>query len=85
MVPAGNMATRLSPVNHTAKTIHHHHHYHHHHHCLIIELEEKPYFFQSLWSNEMDIEAIEIFQNNHLRGTDQKICSFWQAKALLKN
>ena len=26
MVPAGNKAKRLSPVNHTTKTIHHHHH-----------------------------------------------------------
>ena len=24
MVPAGNKAKRLSPVNHTTKTIHHH-------------------------------------------------------------
>ena len=84
MVPVGNMATRLSSVKHAAKTIHHHHYYHHHY-CLIIELEEKPYFFQSLWSNEMDIETIEIFQNNHLGRTDQKSCSFWQAKALSKN
>ena len=32
MVPAGYNAKRLSPVNHTTKTIHHHHHHHHHHH-----------------------------------------------------
>ena len=33
-VPPGNKAKRLSPVNHSAKTIHqyHHHHHHHHHH-----------------------------------------------------
>ena len=39
---------------------------------LIIELEEKPYCFPSLWSNKMDIETIEVFQNNHRGGTDQK-------------
>ena len=27
MVPAGNMAKRLSSVNHTTKTIHHHYHF----------------------------------------------------------
>ena len=34
MVPAGNKAKSLSPVNHTTKTIHHHHHHHHHHHQI---------------------------------------------------
>ena len=30
MVPAGNKAKCLLPVNHTTKTIHYHHHHHHH-------------------------------------------------------
>ena len=29
-----------------------------------------------LWSDDMDIEAIEVFQNSHFEGTDQKCCSF---------
>ena len=39
----------------------------------------------SLWSDEMDIKAIDIFQNTHLGGTDQKSCSFWPAEALAIN
>ena len=31
-VPPGNKAKRLSPVNHSAKTIHQYHHHHHYHH-----------------------------------------------------
>ena len=38
MVPAGNKTKRISPVNHTKKTILHHHHHHHHHH---IDYNEK--------------------------------------------
>ena len=40
---------------------------------LIIEAEEKPYW--SFVSDDMDVETIEIFQNNHLGGTEQKSCS----------
>ena len=29
-----------------------------------------------LWSDDMDIEGIEVFQNCHLGGTDEKSCSF---------
>ena len=32
VIRGGNKAKRLSPINHSAKTIHHHHHHHHHHH-----------------------------------------------------
>ena len=28
----------------------------------------------SLWSDDMDIETIEFFQNIHFGGTDQKGC-----------
>ena len=28
-------------------------------------------FLSSVWSDDMDIEVIEVFQNNHLGGTDQ--------------
>ena len=37
-----------------------------------------------LWSDDMDIETIEVFQNSHFGGTDQKSCSFWPARALEK-
>ena len=30
----------------------------------------------SLWPDDIDIEAIEVFQNSHLEGTDLKSCSF---------
>ena len=30
----------------------------------------------SLWSDDMDIETTEAFQNSHLGATDQKSCSF---------
>ena len=36
MVPAENMAKRVSPVDHTTKAIHHHHHHHHHHHITVL-------------------------------------------------
>ena len=42
---------------------------------LIIELQEKPYCFPSLWSDEMDIETIEVFQNNHLGVSEGKALS----------
>ena len=50
---------------------------------LIIEAEEEPYW--SFVSDDMDVETIEIFQNNHLGGTEQKSCSVWPAEALAKN
>ena len=50
---------------------------------LIIEAEEKPSW--SFVSDDMDVETIEIFQNNHLGGTDQKGSSVWPAEALSKN
>ena len=43
---------------------------------MITEVEEKSFVLPSLWSDDMDIETIETdFQNSHLGGTDQKICS----------
>ena len=30
------------------------------------------YFFSSLWSDDMDIDTIEVFENSHLGCTDQK-------------
>ena len=33
----------------------------------------------------MDIEAVEVFQNSHVGGTEQKSCSFWSAEALAIN
>ena len=36
---------------------------------LITELEEKLYRTSSLWSDDMDIETIDVFENNHLGGT----------------
>ena len=36
---------------------------------LITELEEKLYRASSLWSDDMDIETIDVFENNHLGGT----------------
>ena len=34
----------------------------------------------SLWSDDMDIEIIEVFHNSHLRGTDNKSRSFDQLR-----
>ena len=31
----------------------------------------------------MDIEILEVFQNSHLGGTDQKSSSFWSAETLV--
>ena len=49
---------------------------------LLADIERHPFskcldpvlliFLSSPWSDDMDIEVIEIFQNNHLGGTDQK-------------
>ena len=39
MVLAGNMAKRLSSVNHATKAIHHHHHHHHHHQKLYAQID----------------------------------------------
>ena len=41
---------------------------------LINEVEEKPYP-PSLWSDDMDIETIEVFRYSQLEGTDQRSCS----------
>ena len=43
---------------------------------LIIELEEKPYGTSSLWSEDMDIETVEVFGNSNLEGTEQRSCLF---------
>ena len=42
---------------------------------LIIEVEKKN-FLSSLWPDDMDLDTIEVLQNSHLGGTDQKSCSF---------
>ena len=43
---------------------------------LIIQVEEKPYCSSVSWSDDMDIKAIEVFQNSNLGGTDQKTLHF---------
>ena len=48
-------------------------------------MQEKEMAFLFLWSDDMDVETIEVFQNSHLGGTDQKSCSFWPAEAVTKN
>ena len=40
---------------------------------LIIEVEEKLYGSSISWSDDMDIETIQVFQNSNLGGTDQKL------------
>ena len=40
---------------------------------MIIEVEEKLYGSSMSWSDDMDIETIQVFQNNNLGGTDQKL------------
>ena len=42
---------------------------------LIIEMIEiymvlRPF----LWSDDMDIQSLEVFRNSQLKGTDQKSC-----------
>ena len=37
-----------------------------------------------LSSDDMDIETREVFQNNHLGGTDQKVVNFDQLRHLRK-
>ena len=54
MVPAGNKAKRLSPVNHTTKTIHYHLHHHHNSTFSI-------FFFQSCLT--IFVEIIALIQN----------------------
>ena len=43
---------------------------------LIIELEKNHSELPPLWSDDMDIETLEVFGNSHLGGTDQRSCSF---------
>ena len=52
---------------------------------LVIKMEEKNYCssVSMVWWH--DIETMEVFQNSHLEGTDQKSCSFWPDQALAKN
>ena len=40
---------------------------------VIIEVEEKPIEFPSLWNGGMDVKNI---RSNRLDGTDQRSCSF---------
>ena len=53
---------------------------------LIIEMVEiytvlRPF----VWSDDMDIQSIEVFRNSQLKGTDQKGCSFSLTEALTKH
>ena len=53
---------------------------------LIIEMVEiytvlRPF----VWSDDMDIQSIEVFRNSQLKGTDQKSCSFSLTEALTKH
>ena len=43
---------------------------------LINEVEEKPCCPPSLWSDDMDIETIEVFRYSQLEDTDQRSSSF---------
>ena len=43
------------------------------------------FFLPSLWSNDMDIEAIEVFQMNPLGSADQKAFHFDQLRHRQKN
>ena len=52
----------------------------------LIHLKKKNLIvFPSVWSDDMDIETVETFQNSHLGGIYQKNISFWPAVALAKN
>ena len=42
---------------------------------LVIEVEKSLIVLMFLWSDDMDKGTIEVFQNSHLGGTDQKSCS----------
>ena len=45
---------------------------------LIIEPGEKNFVLLFLWSDNMDIETIEVFQNSYFGGTDLDCCSYNQ-------
>ena len=51
----------------------------------IIEVNRKPYLPPSQWSDDMYIETIQIFENSHHGGPEQRSCSFWPAEALARN
>ena len=50
---------------------------------LIIEVEKKNILLPSLWSDDMDIESMEVFRNKQLEVTGS--CLFRQAEGLAKH